>query len=330
MGSSRQQVDGIQIASPCSMAWSQMEGDERVRFCSACRLHVYNLSAMDVEDAARLISDASTEVCVRLYRRRDGTVLTQDCPVGRRVAVQRKRATFWGTLAASAGAILTARLQMPIHPPSVRAETKTIQVSPGRVPQSPTPAKVRMGRVISRLLASRQEDGAVLEAVLKDLFTDPASPLEPRVAERTQILFSTEALSRVPSVEDILLKHDTKQWKKLSPSQLKLVQVAAKEVARRAKSKERFQGFAPKDPRIVQFTRAVEEKAEREKDLAKRLRRPQVFRAYPPGYSADGTLAVVYLAYPWSGGFHSGVATYVLARRGQAWDVLMRQFIIYV
>lgn len=330
MGSRRQQVDGIQIASPCSMEWSQMEGDERVRFCGACRLHVYNLSAMDVEEAAQLISDASTEVCVRLYRRRDGTVLTQDCPVGRRVAVRRKCATFWGTLAASAGAILTARLQLPVHPPPVRAKTKTLQVSPGQIPQSPTLAKVRMGRVASRFMVSRQEDGAVLEAALKDLLADPASPLEPRVAERQQILVSTEASNRVPSSEDILLKYDMEQWKKLSPAQLELAQMAAKDVARRARSKERFQGFAPKDPRIVQFTQADEEKAEREKDPVKRLRRPQVFRAYPPGYSADGTLAVVYLAYPWSGGFHSGVATYVLARRGKAWDVLMHQLILYV
>lgn len=102
----RQQVDGIQVASPCSMEWRQMQGDDRVRFCSACSLHVYNLSAMDVEEAAQLISEQSSGLCVRLYRRRDGTVLTRDCPVGRQILIRRKRTGFWG-VAASAGVLLS-------------------------------------------------------------------------------------------------------------------------------------------------------------------------------------------------------------------------------
>jgi hypothetical protein len=94
------------------MSWADMKGDEQVRYCSGCRLHVYNLSAMDVEDAARLIFESSDRLCVRLYRRQDGTVLTQDCPVGLRAAIRRRVAAFAGSLAAGIG-VLSGLLLRP-------------------------------------------------------------------------------------------------------------------------------------------------------------------------------------------------------------------------
>jgi hypothetical protein len=30
-------INKIMIASPCSIGWENMEGDERVRFCNACQ-----------------------------------------------------------------------------------------------------------------------------------------------------------------------------------------------------------------------------------------------------------------------------------------------------
>ncbi len=82
-------LDRISVASPCTADWGSMTGDDRVRFCSDCRLNVYNLSAMSREDAAALIAAKEGRLCVRFYRRADGTVLTQDCPVGLRL-VRRK------------------------------------------------------------------------------------------------------------------------------------------------------------------------------------------------------------------------------------------------
>jgi hypothetical protein len=68
-----------------------MEGDERIRFCSGCRLHVYNLSAMDLGEAAETLLEHEGRLCVRFYRRRDGTILTTDSPVGvERVRKQRR------------------------------------------------------------------------------------------------------------------------------------------------------------------------------------------------------------------------------------------------
>lgn len=136
MRQSRQRVNEIQIASPCAMSWDAMEGDERVRFCGDCKLHVYNLAAMDVEEAATLIDEENAHVCVRLVRRRDGTVLTRDCPVGRRIAVRRKRAAMWASLAVSAGVLGASGPRQRAH--------HTVQVH--RAPEACQPVQeVQMG-----------------------------------------------------------------------------------------------------------------------------------------------------------------------------------------
>jgi hypothetical protein len=75
-------IHGITIASPCKADWAQMTGDERARFCGDCKLHVYNLSSMSETEAEKLIIEKEGKLCLRLYRRSDGTVLTKDCPVG--------------------------------------------------------------------------------------------------------------------------------------------------------------------------------------------------------------------------------------------------------
>jgi hypothetical protein len=77
-------LDRIRIASPCSADWDLMNGDDQVRFCSHCEKHVYNLSAMSRKDAETLLRETGASVCTRFYRRPDGTILTEDCPVGLR------------------------------------------------------------------------------------------------------------------------------------------------------------------------------------------------------------------------------------------------------
>lgn len=88
-------LNRITIAAPCPADWDQMfsfedgAGRDRVRFCSQCNLNVYNLSAMSARDAELLVARTEGRLCVRFYRRSDGTVLTQNCPVGLR-AIKRK------------------------------------------------------------------------------------------------------------------------------------------------------------------------------------------------------------------------------------------------
>jgi len=75
-------LDHIKIASPCSADWNEMRGDDRKRFCSLCELNVYNLSEMTKREAEDLVFQMEGKMCVKFYKRADGTVITQDCPVG--------------------------------------------------------------------------------------------------------------------------------------------------------------------------------------------------------------------------------------------------------
>lgn len=66
-----------------------MNGADRTRFCASCQLNVYNLSAMTKKEAENLIVKTEGRLCVRFYRRADGTVLTQNCPTGLKALKKR-------------------------------------------------------------------------------------------------------------------------------------------------------------------------------------------------------------------------------------------------
>lgn len=82
-------LDNIKVASPCSQDWDAMIGTERKRYCRECKLNVYNLSGMTRAEAENLLLNSEGRLCVRFYRRADGSVLTEDCPVGWR-AIKRR------------------------------------------------------------------------------------------------------------------------------------------------------------------------------------------------------------------------------------------------
>lgn len=84
-------LDEVSIAAPCPVDWEQMEGDSQIRFCSMCELNVYNISEMTRREAESFLQDQSGQLCLRLYRRQDGTLITKDCPVGRRMIDGAKR-----------------------------------------------------------------------------------------------------------------------------------------------------------------------------------------------------------------------------------------------
>jgi len=95
-------LERMYVATPCPANWERMPGDERVRFCDSCGLHVYNISALTRAEADSLVARTEGRLCVRLFRRADGTVLTKDCPTGLRLWRRRVSRT--------AGAALTALL----------------------------------------------------------------------------------------------------------------------------------------------------------------------------------------------------------------------------
>ncbi len=82
-------LNNVRVASPCSADWDAMIGNELSRFCGQCNLNVYNLSGMTRAEAEHLIAGHAGRLCVRFYRRADGSILTRNCPVGLRAVQQR-------------------------------------------------------------------------------------------------------------------------------------------------------------------------------------------------------------------------------------------------
>jgi hypothetical protein len=110
-------LSNVKVASPCPADWDKMIGSDRVRFCGQCQLNVFNLSAMTRDQAESVIAGAEGRLCVRFYRRKDGSILTQDCPVGLRAIRQRatriKRAVLsalFGFLAGIGGTTAVNRI----------------------------------------------------------------------------------------------------------------------------------------------------------------------------------------------------------------------------
>jgi hypothetical protein len=99
-------LESLRIASPCGADWDDMRGDERVRFCGRCEKNVYNLSAMSRAEAEAVVREKEGRLCVRFYQRSDGTVLTEDCPVG--VRRRRLRQRVWSAVSGLAASLALA------------------------------------------------------------------------------------------------------------------------------------------------------------------------------------------------------------------------------
>lgn len=61
-----------------------MSGDDRSRLCGQCNRTVYNISGLSRAEASNLIENREGRMCIRLHRRPDGTVISNDCPKGLR------------------------------------------------------------------------------------------------------------------------------------------------------------------------------------------------------------------------------------------------------
>lgn len=137
-------LDHVTVAAPCNVGWENMVGDERVRFCGQCSLNVYNLSGMTKSEAERLVVQAEGRLCVRFYRRADGTILTKDCPVGlralRKRAAKVATASFSAVLSFLAGIFAAAGLRERPLVPSVKIKAVKIEKALSEPIMEPGPA----------------------------------------------------------------------------------------------------------------------------------------------------------------------------------------------
>lgn len=74
-----------------------MVGDDRVRHCGVCDKHVYTLDTLSAPEVRELVLKTEGRICWRFFVRKDGTVLTRDCPVGL-ARVRRRSLALAGAL----------------------------------------------------------------------------------------------------------------------------------------------------------------------------------------------------------------------------------------
>jgi len=145
-------LESLTVAAPCPASWDDMEGNERVRFCAHCQQSVYDVSALTRAEATALVERTTGRLCLRLFRRTDGKVMTRDCPVGVLRAARRRLAAVvgawvflvlvaFGWFAGRPGAARAARAQVQeienwINPPR-HFETGDVAPTTGMVPVKP-------------------------------------------------------------------------------------------------------------------------------------------------------------------------------------------------
>ena len=137
-------LDSLRIASPCHARWEDMTGDDRARFCGQCSKHVYNFSAMTRAEVESLIREKEGRLCGRIYRRRDGRILTADCEVG----VQRKRHRLAQLCGAVAGFMVFLLSGCTRRPPDVMGRIAPPKMGDVACPTNTTnPAPPLMGEM---------------------------------------------------------------------------------------------------------------------------------------------------------------------------------------
>lgn len=161
-------LDDLKIASPCSANWDEMIGDDRSRFCGECKLNVYNVSGMSRDEAESLIINAEGRVCVRMYRRSDGSVITKDCPVGWARVKRRVRAISTAVVSLIAG-LFSGLLFVSIFTKSTpQVELGAIGMTPLSTPtpqSTPTPIPLMGAISINANTNVRQQGKATMGKV---------------------------------------------------------------------------------------------------------------------------------------------------------------------
>lgn len=106
-------LEVISVREPCAVPWDTMLGGGAVRYCRLCRKNVYDLAQLYRDEAEELVFEAEGQLCLRFFRREDGTVVTKDCTPTRVERVRRlgrrARRAVGAALAVGIGALASSR-----------------------------------------------------------------------------------------------------------------------------------------------------------------------------------------------------------------------------
>lgn len=164
------------IETPCNVAWDSMVGDDRTRFCGQCNLTVYDVSNSTDQETISLMREANKErLCMKLYRRPDGTLLTDNCPVGLRKIRDkiRLRVAVAVALLVSIGIIQSAQAQgligAPVDPHYGQVNF-TPEVCSTEKPGLDALNGITIGAAVGWLYANRRSSLSILSIGLSAIF----------------------------------------------------------------------------------------------------------------------------------------------------------------
>jgi len=103
MSAKKRKLDKLQVVSPCSTDWDRMSGDEKKRFCSECNKFVYDFSQMTRRQVEAIVSIHRGQMCARITRRPDGSLVTLEAPPVHPIVGRRASPVANATLAAILG-----------------------------------------------------------------------------------------------------------------------------------------------------------------------------------------------------------------------------------
>lgn len=166
----RDVLDRIEIPLPCHVPWANMTGDDRVRFCGDCRQNVYNVAMFTRAEATRLLNDSSGRVCLRIFRRPDGTVITDDCRARLRAARKRGLLIFAGTLLVVFWAQICAQFVgltglRRVMRGGTQGEAPTMPMAGAVAPMPPPPPPEVMGKPVPAI----EELGEPMEPGVREM-----------------------------------------------------------------------------------------------------------------------------------------------------------------
>ena len=116
--SAKNPLQRLAVKSPCSQDWGSMIGNDRVRFCEHCSLHVQNISEMTRAEALRLARRSNGRICVRYNLSPSQEIVTRR-PGSRRINQIGRRVSRIASGAFSATLSVSSAFAEPAAPAQV-------------------------------------------------------------------------------------------------------------------------------------------------------------------------------------------------------------------
>jgi hypothetical protein len=121
--SAKDPLQRLAVTSPCTQDWDSMIGNDRVRFCDHCSLHVHNISAMTRAEAFRLAHRSQGRLCVRYHSTTQNPIVTRT-PESRRLYQIGRRVSRLASGAFSATLSVSAAFAEPA--PNIHRDTSVV------------------------------------------------------------------------------------------------------------------------------------------------------------------------------------------------------------